>query len=182
MVAPVLLAQGRVEYFGITTQGLPNLGQIPLELAKKAVAMLVPHYFGLAKSLAEVRKWCDAHEISLIEDCAHSFFGEAGERQIGAWGDFSCASLTKFFPVPEGGLLASNSRQLHSVELQPQTLGKQVKGGLDVLHVSTQHQRLFGLNTLIEAFFKIKNSVKRQSNMTLNQESHQNQISWLTVI
>ncbi|MBK9574239.1 MAG: DegT/DnrJ/EryC1/StrS family aminotransferase [Rhodoferax sp.] len=53
----------------------------------------------------------------MIEDCAHCFFGQAGERPIGAWGDFATASLTKFFPVPEGGLLASSSRPLPGLAL-----------------------------------------------------------------
>ena len=37
---------------------------------------------------AEVRAWCDAQSIALIEDCAHSFFGTAGNRPVGAWGDY----------------------------------------------------------------------------------------------
>ena len=84
MVAPILLAQHRPAYFGIREDGLPDVQRIDPELAATARAMVVTHYFGLAQSLHEVREWCDQRGIVLIEDCAHCYFGEAGERPIGS--------------------------------------------------------------------------------------------------
>src|SRR5665647_522848 len=112
MVAPVLLAGLNVACFGIHGDGLPKLDTIDAAIASQSKAMLVSHYFGLPNSLAEVRQWCDEHGVALIEDCAHCYFGEAGERPVGAWGDFAAASLSKFLPVPEGGLLASAHRPI----------------------------------------------------------------------
>jgi perosamine synthetase len=169
MIAPVVLAGGCVEYFAINTKGQPKLEEIPARVAEKAVAMLVPHYFGLAGSLSDVRNWCDANKVFLIEDCAHSLFGDAGERQVGTWGDFACASLSKFFPVPEGGVLASSIKPLKPIELEKQNIGKQVKGMLDVLQISTQHQRLTGLNTLTGAFLKLKNLAKKTNKQASSQ-------------
>ncbi|WP_326539113.1 DegT/DnrJ/EryC1/StrS family aminotransferase [Pseudorhodoferax sp.] len=160
MVAPVLLAGHRPAYFGIRSDGLPNIEQIDQALAGQARAMLVSHYFGLARSLHDVRQWCDAHGIALIEDCAHCYFGQAGERPIGGWGDYSTASLSKFFPVPEAGLLASAQHAFSLEHLQSQGLKAQVKGVVDVLETASNHQRLRGLNALFELLFRLKRKAR----------------------
>lgn len=156
MVAPVLLAGARPSYFAILPNGLPDLDRIPAEIARQASAMLVPHYFGLPQSLARVRAWCDEHRIMLIEDCAHSLFGEAGERSVGAWGDFATASLSKFLPVPEGGLLASSTRPLLPLQLVPQGLKAELKGFVDVIEVATLNHSLKGLNGAVGSLFWLK--------------------------
>ena len=158
MVAPVILANLQVAYFGISDDALPKLESIDPVTANRCRAMLVSHYFGLGTSLAKVRRWCDDRGIALIEDCAHCYFGQAGERPIGAWGDFSTASLSKFFPVPEGGVLASASRPIQGLALQTPGWKIQLKGWLDVLELATQYQRLWGLNHLLTWGFRLKNA------------------------
>ncbi|WP_114971805.1 DegT/DnrJ/EryC1/StrS family aminotransferase [Rhodoferax ferrireducens] len=158
MVAPVLLANLTVAYFGIGADGLPNLDTIDAATANKSKAMIVSHYFGLARSLAEVRQWCDERGIALIEDCAHCYFGEAGERPIGAWGDFSTASLSKFLPVPEGGLLASAHRPIVRLRLSPPSFKAQLKGWVDVLELATKYNRFAGINHALSLLFQLKNS------------------------
>lgn len=160
MVAPVLLAGARPCYFGILPNGLPNLDSIAPEVARDASAMLVPHYFGLPQSLAVVRTWCDEHGIALIEDCAHSLFGTAGERSVGAWGDFATASLSKFLPIPEAGLLASAQGPLAPLQLTSQGMKAELKGFADVLEVATLNRRLTGLNSLIGSLFRLKKAVR----------------------
>jgi len=158
MVAPVLLAQHNVAFFGIRDDGLPKLDTIDIAIAGKSKAMLVSHYFGLPNSLAEVRQWCNERGIALIEDCAHCFFGEAGERPVGAWGDFAAASLSKFLPVPEGGLLASAHRPIKKLQLTRQRLKAQLKGWIDVFELAARFKRFAGLNSTMSALFRLKNS------------------------
>jgi perosamine synthetase len=162
MVAPVLLANLKVAYYGLRADGLPKLDTIDAATASAAGAILVPHLFGLAKSLAEVRAWCDAAGVALIEDCAHCYFGAAGDRSVGAWGDFSTASLSKFFPVPEAGLLASATRPIAPLALSTPTWKAQLKGLVDVFERAVTHQRLAGVNTVLGLLFKWKNS-RRQA-------------------
>lgn len=157
MVAPVLLAKLNVAYFGLRPDGLPNLGTIDAATAARSRAMLVPHYFGLANSLAEARQWCNEQGIALIEDCAHCYFGDAGERQVGDWGDYATASLSKFLPVPEGGLLASAHRPIQNLRLVPQGFKAQAKGWVDVFERATKYKRLPGLNGLMSVIFWLKN-------------------------
>jgi perosamine synthetase len=161
MVAPILLAGHRPAYFGIRADGLPDVQRIDPGLETHARAIIVSHYFGLAQSLHEVRQWCDQRGIALIEDCAHCYFGDAGERPIGSWGDYCTASLSKFFPVPEAGLLGSATRTISPLPLQRQGLKAQAKGWVDVLETAAKYRRLRGLNSIFEALFDMKRRVRK---------------------
>lgn len=158
MVSPVLLADLKPVYFGLRADGLPALHTIDALTTTKSKAMIVSHYFGLAHSLAEVRQWCDERGIALIEDCAHCYFGAAGERPVGAWGDFSTASLSKFLPVPEGGLLASAHRPIADLRLSPPNLKTQLKGWVDVFEMATRYKRFCGVNSALAFLFRLKTS------------------------
>ncbi|MEO8118244.1 MAG: DegT/DnrJ/EryC1/StrS family aminotransferase [Rhodoferax sp.] len=164
MVAPVILADHQPVYFGIRADGLPDLLSIDLAMAQPARAMIVSHYFGLAQSLHEVREWCDSHGIALIEDCAHCYFGQAGERPIGAWGDYCTASLSKFFPVPEAGLLGSAHHTINTLQLTRQGIKAEIKGWVDVIETATRHRRLKGLNQIFASIFRLKRG--EQENVT----------------
>ena len=157
MVAPVIQAGLTPMYFPIGPDGLPLLDGIPAATAGRARVMFVAHYFGLPKSLHGVRAWCDERGIALVEDCAHSYFGQAGDRPVGAWGDFAAASLSKFFPVDEGGLLASAHRPLQPLGLAPAGLRAQVKGGFSVLEFAYRHGRLPGPSQLLAPLIWLKN-------------------------
>ncbi len=163
MVAPVLQAGLLPIYFPIGPDGLPELDGIAARAASSAKAMFVAHYFGLPKSLARVHAWCRTRGITLVEDCAHSYFGRAGDRAIGHWGDYATASLSKFFPVSEGGLLASAHHALKPLGLTPPGLRAQAKGALDVIEYAHRHGRLPGLSHLLAPTFWLKNRARAQT-------------------
>ncbi|MBK8535878.1 MAG: DegT/DnrJ/EryC1/StrS aminotransferase family protein [Candidatus Competibacteraceae bacterium] len=157
MVAPVLLAGLQPIFYAVRADGLPDLDSLSRPVAANAKVLLVAHYFGFTRSLREVRGWCDQWGIVLIEDCAHAFFGQAGERSIGRWGDFAIASLSKFFPVPEGGLLASAYRPLDRLALASQDLKAAIKGWVDVIETGVTYRRWHGLNAGLNTLFRLKN-------------------------
>lgn len=161
MIAPVLLANLDTAFYGLTSDGLPNLDAIDVATANKAKAMVVAHYFGLAHSLARIRQWCNEHQVALIEDCAHCYFGFAGERPVGSWGDYSTASLSKFFPVAEGGVLASSHKPIQALCLTPPSFKAQLKGWLDVFEFATRHRRFAGINGALAIAFRLINSRPR---------------------
>ena len=161
MIAPVILAHLNIVFFGLDIDGLPNLGTIDSATERKCSAMLVTHYFGLTRSLAKIRKWCDERAITLIEDCAHCYFGEAGERQVGAWGDYSTASLSKFFPMSEGGLLVSAHHPITTLSLKSSSGMAQLKGIIDILEQAIKHKRLKGLSSGLSVLFWLKNTNPR---------------------
>lgn len=161
MVAPIVRAGLQPMFYGVGSDGQPHLGGIAFATGQRPVAMIAAHYFGLPLSLAATRAWCDANRVTLIEDCAHCFFGQAGTRAVGQWGDYAFASLTKFFPVPEAGLLVANRDSLASVALKPPTWRAQVKGCADLLELAARFGRLRGTATLLRAIFAIKNGLRR---------------------
>lgn len=157
MVAPVAQAGLTPQFYGIDNDGLPDLDSIAIDPADAPVALIAAHYFGLPRSMRKVRAWCDANEVALIEDCAHSFFGRAGERSVGRWGDYAVASLTKFFPVPEAGLLLCAERALGSVEFDRPRWRDELKGVINVLELASMHGRLRGLCGPLRMIFAAKN-------------------------
>lgn len=151
MIAPVIEAGLQPLYYPLDADGLPALERIDATTAAAAGAMFVAHFFGLARSLAAVQAWCRSRGILLVEDCAHCYFGMAGERPAGHWGDYATASLSKFFPVPEGGLLASAVHEIAPLGLQAQGVRAQVKAAWDVLDLASRHSRLAGLSQLLRS-------------------------------
>jgi perosamine synthetase len=67
--------------------------------------------------MSTIREFCGTPKLSLIEDCAHAFFGSVDGKPMGASGDYAIASAWKFFPMIDGGLLISSSRDLTGIKL-----------------------------------------------------------------
>lgn len=167
MIAPLIMLGLRPLFYAVGEHGLPELGRLDGDCIRTAKCMIVPHYFGLPRSLADVRGWCDEHGVVLIEDCAHAFYGMAGDRQVGAWGDYAIASMTKFFPVTEGGLLASASRLLEIPALQTQGVRAELKSAFDMLHMATRCGRMRGMGVLIEG---LRGGLLRRDNGAVRSE------------
>lgn len=160
MVSPVMTLGAEAVFYPIDEHGAPRLDWLTAHVPARTRALLVPHYFGLPQPMDTARAWCDARGIALIEDCAHAMFGRAGARAIGSWGDVSIASLTKFFPTPEGGVLALNRADLRLPDLSPVSRIDQVKAASDILHMGAAHDRLPGLNGLIRGAFALKSGLR----------------------
>lgn len=156
MVAPILRAGAIPKFFGIGRNGLPDLDSVDAAWTPQTRALISAHYFGLPHSLAEVREWCDSKRVALVEDCAHTLFGIAGDRPVGRWGDFATASLSKFLPVPEAGVLISNRGPLRPLELGRRQFLDQIKGLVDVIEVGVGHGRLAGLHLIARPILSLK--------------------------
>jgi dTDP-4-amino-4,6-dideoxygalactose transaminase len=156
MIAPVARLQGEPVFFPITAEGAPDLARLAEADLRDVRVMLVAHYFGLPQRMSAVRAFCDARGIALIEDCAHAFFGVSEGRAIGSWGDLAIASLTKFFPVPEGGCLVSRTHAVDALELAPRSLVAQVKSIADAAELGARYRRFPGANALLRAVFGLK--------------------------
>ena len=153
MVSPIVAAGASPVFFPIDDRGLPIVDEIRQMNLGAVKAMLAAHYFGIPRSLSEVRQFCDERGIALIEDCAHSFFGNADGRPVGAWGDFAIASLTKFFPVPEGGCLISSTRHLTKSRLAKRGWLSALRQTMDTLEVGVDHGGFAPLGPLLNLPF-----------------------------
>lgn len=150
MVAPVVRLGAEPSFYPIDANGTPNLAWLSQQDLSNTRVLLAAHLFGLPQPMALIRRWCDAHHVVLIEDCAHALFGRSDGRPIGAWGDMSIGSLTKFLPLPLGGCLVVNNGALNP-NLHSAGQAAELRVVVDVLDVAAQHRRVTGLNQGIAA-------------------------------
>jgi perosamine synthetase len=162
MIAPVVQAGAQPVFYPITGTGGADIDWLRRGASAGARAMLAVHYFGLPQPMAVVRAFCDANAISLIEDCAHAVFGVSDGRPVGHWGDIAIASLTKFFPVPEGGMMVSSTRRLDELELLPRGWLDELKAVADAIQLGTQHGGFAGLNAVLRRVYRVKNWLRRR--------------------
>jgi len=161
MIAPVIAAGLAARFYPLNGRGEPDMAWLASAGLEGVRAMLVPHFFGRPQPMARLREFCDANGIGLIEDCAHSFFGTVEGRAPGQWGDVAIASLTKFFPVPEGGLIVSQSRPLDDLKWRPRGWSAELRAVVDAVEQGARHNRFRGLNTILHGAFAAKRWLRK---------------------
>jgi len=84
-----------------------KLEEISQKITEKTKAILVCHTFGLPVDIPKIRTLFSELnlQISIVEDCAHAFFGKYKGTFLGNFGDISFFSLYKQFPIVRGGFL-----------------------------------------------------------------------------
>lgn len=162
MVAPIVAAGAQPMFYPISPSGAPHLERMAAWDLSAVRGMIAAHYFGLPQSMKAVREFCDQRGIALIEDCAHAMFGTVDGQAIGTWGDYAIASLTKFFPVLEGGCLVSSRRRLCAASTRSRSLRHELRNVIDVLETAVQFRRLPGLNGGLSALFSLKDRFRKR--------------------
>lgn len=104
-------------------------------------AILVPHYFGHLRSLEPLSHVAADQGWIVIEDCAHAFFNVGAAPIMGTHSDFVIASLPKFFPVLDGGVLASRRHDVSSIPTRRVELRNEVQGLVDMIEYATGYGR-----------------------------------------
>jgi dTDP-4-amino-4,6-dideoxygalactose transaminase len=133
-----LLAAGyQVRYYRVTEQLCVNLEDVEQRVDDTVSALYVIHYFGFAQPLDPIRRFCDAHRLQLIEDCALSLFSRANGTWLGSVGDLALYSVYKTLPLPHGGFLLTKAGQPASA-LPPAPLASTFIQTLDLLHQGLQ--------------------------------------------
>ncbi len=104
-VVTVLTTSGNFYVSVCVTTEIEKFCHLSRQLESDTKVILVNHEFGLPyRDLRELSKT----GIPIIEDCAHSFFSEDEDHNIGKVGEFAIYSFPKIFPLQIGGLLVSN--------------------------------------------------------------------------
>ncbi len=173
MVEPVIQENVTPVFYKINSDTSVDLDDIQARLDGSIKLLLVVHYFGFPQNLPKIRIFCDEHNILLLEDCAHSFFGEYDGKPLGSFGDYAIASAVKFFPIYEGGCLVSSRHPTSSLHLESAGLGFEIKAVLDVLERGFEYGRLRFLQKLIYLPMWLKNFIwgfvkKRVSSEKIN--------------
>lgn len=162
MVAPIIAVGAEPVFYPINERGEAQL-ELAFPDAGTIKAVIVPHFFGIPQDMSRIRAFCDQRNIALIEDCAHCFFGPGGTRVVGHWGDIAIASLTKFFPVPAGGILAFPKGTSRKPQLKSPGLVNEFRAVVDILETAASAGRLWGLGPLLRRVFSLKRSLRRNA-------------------
>jgi len=155
MIAPVVRLGAVPEFYPLDAAGAPSMDFLSRH-ARDVRAILVAHYFGFPQPLSQLRSFCDANRIALIEDCAHAFFGVVDGRPVGSWGDVAIASATKFFPVTEGGCLVGHNPSLNDIRLKPRSTRDELRASIDAIELGARYHRFPGLHFLLRTMFGLK--------------------------
>jgi perosamine synthetase len=132
-------------------------------------SVLVVHFFGFPQPLRMLRETCDRARVSLIEDCAHTFYGSSGDAPPGRSGDFAIGSLMKFFPTFDGGCLVSFRRPLARLRMESRGTLFQVKAAVHILERSAQWADSRSLRTLVRGVTALSAWAKRANSQLSDQ-------------
>ena len=112
IVEPVLYLGAQPCFYPVMADLRPDFSALSSLLngsGAPVAAMVITHYFGFPNDVDEAERYCAAHGIALIEDCAHALYGRAGERLLGTVGSYATASPWKFLSMRDGALLLDNT-------------------------------------------------------------------------
>lgn len=95
-------------------------------------AVVVVHIGGhIAFEIEKIAKYCEEHQIALIEDCAHAHGAEWNGKHAGSYGLAGSYSFyaTKTMPLGEGGMIVSRDKSLIEWMRKFRNYGKEVLPG-----------------------------------------------------
>jgi perosamine synthetase len=184
MVEPAIWLNADVLLYHMKSNLSPNQQHIEklIRFADKPVtAMLLPHYFGFPQEIELWRQFCNEHNIKLIEDCAHAFFGKTSRGQIlGNSGDYAVASVRKFFSTPDGGVLVGKN-----IDAVPSTnkpnVKREVQATLQMLLQAAEFGQLSQLGKLLLWLDKYRSDLNkslRDQSMNTIVASNTEQWNW----
>ena len=161
MVEPIVFC-GAIPRFFPLKAGL----EVPLEILEtydltKVRAMLVTHYFGFPQWMGVISAFARERGIPIIEDCAHAVFGLADGKPFGSWGDYAAASLMKFFPVYDGGCLASATHDLDDLQLRRPSRRFEAKALINSIERGLRYRRFPGMQTTARSTLMFKDAMWR---------------------
>ena len=170
MIAPVEYVGARPVYYRVHNDTSVDLEDIAQKTSRLTRAILATHYFGFPQLMSELREYADRHELILVEDCAHAFFGHKDNRQLGSFGDYAVGSAMKFFPLFDGGLLASNTRDLQSISLFRPTMSLELKGLVSIVEYAMQYDRLSMLRAPLKIAVALKDAAWKTAKRTMGKK------------
>jgi dTDP-4-amino-4,6-dideoxygalactose transaminase len=92
--------------------------------------------------------------VAVIEDCAHAFFGNA-EMLVGQ-GDYVVASLTKFFPTYDGGILAAGNQC--SISIKSLSFKQELKVAYNTFHDAVRYGRFKSIAWMFSLISRVRSS------------------------
>lgn len=111
-IDPILHLGIRPVFYKIEKNLLVNVDDLLNKIDSKVKAILVTHFLGFPQPIDEIKKICVERNLFLIEDCAHAFLSTNNGKYLGSCGDIGVFSLLKTLPIPNGGILVINNKNI----------------------------------------------------------------------
>lgn len=108
IIEPAMWLGATLRFYHISPDLTADLADLEAKIDGRVKAVLSCHYFGFPQPIRILRELAERHDMLLIEDCAHAFFGWADGNQLGSVGHYAITSVPKCFPAPDGGALCRN--------------------------------------------------------------------------
>jgi dTDP-4-amino-4,6-dideoxygalactose transaminase len=110
--AAVLYAGAKPVFADIIDLENPSIDPDDVErrITKRTKAVVALHFGGYPAPVERLQELCTAHQLALIEDCAHAPSATFGGKKLGTFGVAGAFSFfsNKVLAVGEGGLIATN--------------------------------------------------------------------------
>lgn len=122
-------------------------------ITSKTVAVMVVHLYGKCCRMDEIEKLARAHNLRLIEDCAHAHGAEFKGRKAGSFGDFGVFS---FYPTKnlgafgDAGAVMTGNEELNIRIRALRNYGSSTKDTHDLIGVNSR------LDEMQAAFLSLK--------------------------
>jgi perosamine synthetase len=159
MIFPVLNVRAEPVFYKVREDLHVDIRDLESKVDNRTRAVIATHYFGFHQDVARLRDLCDRHNLALIEDCAHSFYGKIEGAPIGSFGDYAIASMWKFFPIPEGACLVSSRHTLSPLDASTPHPGSNLRALTSILDQARYYGRLWPLapaQTAIDVLSKMR--------------------------
>jgi len=91
-----------------------NIEHLKSLISDKTRFMVVCYLYGMPLNIEDIKKVCDANNITLIEDVAQCFGTKINGKYAGTFGDVGCFSFndTKMLRIGEGGAIVTNNKNI----------------------------------------------------------------------
>lgn len=163
MVAPVRAAGADAVLYAINEDLSPDAASLERLITSRTRALLVAHLLGRIVDLSGIKAMCEQRGIVLIEDCAHTFFGATAAGPVGSIGHYAVASPRKFFPIAEGGLLTSASRDLGELSVPAASWSRTMQSALRMVDTAVAYGRLRGFAPMLGVAKALRSALRGKS-------------------
>lgn len=158
MVEPFVWGGAEIRFFRVDQCLNPDRRDFLLKLSTSPAAVVFVRYFGFESNYAECADYARRAGAAVIHDCAHAYYALESLPPD----DFAVASLVKFFPLEEGGILQTPVSTSSSFERgNPSGLRQELRLISRAAHRAAQARAWFPLGWL--DFFTRISLVRREA-------------------
>jgi len=115
-VGPIVTAGARPVFVDIGSDYNMDPEKIEPAITSKTKAILPVHWSGLICDMEHISLIAEKHGLPIVEDACHAINAERAGKRAGAYGATACFSMHPLKNLNvwgDGGLIATNSKQLH---------------------------------------------------------------------